>query len=233
MLQHILEPINFLNHHREIVILFVPAVIALLINMSKFDVIPNKIQGFIEVIYEFLEEQIRALFHSRIDYRAWMPFIITLFFYVLIVNLSGLIPGVEPPSSNLLFTGSLAGLVIIISILAGIKKHGIVKYFVSLTPAGVAIPIRILMFPLELVSILAKPLSLALRLYANMFAGHMVIKILLSLTIVFTSKLVIPLDIIVVAIMLLFEVMVSFIQAYIFAYLSAVYISDSIYQDSH
>ena len=89
------------------------------------------------------------------------------------------------------------------------------------------------MFPIELASMLAKPFSLAVRLYANMFAGHTVIKTILGLTEIFHSKLILPVDLAVVVILLGFEVFVALIQAFIFAYLSAIYIADNLYLGDH
>jgi F-type H+-transporting ATPase subunit a len=172
----------------------------------------------------------RVLFHSTEDYKTWMPFFLSLFFYVLLNNLIGLIPGFHPLTSNIFITGSLAVLVIITSIFIGIKRKGGLGFLIGLTPEGVIWPIRLVLLPLELLSLASKAFSLSIRLYANMFAGHMILVILLSLTQIFKSVFVIPLDIIVITIMLFFEVLVSFIQAFIFAYLSAIYVTDTMYK---
>ena len=92
---------------------------------------------------------------------------------------------------------------------------------------------RVIMFPVELISLLSKPFSLAVRLYANMFAGHTVIRTILGLTEIFKSAFVVPLDLVAVSILLAFEVFVALIQAFIFAYLSAIYITDNLYLSEH
>ena len=223
---------NFTNHLNDF-LLFIPVIVLAVPIMSPFKIVPTRTQSIIEIIYEFLEDQILSLFHKKKDYKRWMPFFLTIFYYVLILNLMGLIPGMHSFTADLSFTATLAVMVILVSIGAGIYKNGVVKYLINLTPTGIAPAMRVVMFPLEIISLMSKPLSLSLRLYANMFAGHTVIKILLSLTEIFTTKLILPFDIVIVTVMMLFEVFVCFIQAFIFAYLSAVYISDSLYQESH
>ncbi|MDD4527655.1 MAG: F0F1 ATP synthase subunit A [Candidatus Margulisbacteria bacterium] len=214
----------------DVLLLFIPVILIALLGTAKFEIIPNKIQSIFEVIYEFLESQMRVLFQTNKDYKNWMPFFLCLFFYILIHNLLGVIPQNHALTSNILITGSLACLVIFVSIWIGIRKKGFLGFFVGLTPSGVAWPIRLLLFPIELISIISKAFSLSVRLAANMFAGHMVIVILISLTEIFKSAFVVPLDIVVITIMLFFEIMVSFIQAFIFAYLSAIYVTDTMYE---
>ncbi len=221
---------HFFHVTRDVLLLFIPVIVIILVGTAKFDIIPNKIQSIFELIYEFLETQIRGLYHSAEDYKYWMPFILTLFFYVLIHNLAGLIPRGHSLTANIYVTGSLACMVILISIFMGIKNKGVISFFVDLTPSGVAWPMRVIMFPLELVSLVSKAFSLGIRLYANMFAGHLTIMILLSLTETIKSIFFVPFDIIVLTVMMLFELMVAFIQAYVFAYLSAIYVTDNMYK---
>ncbi len=226
---------NFLNVTQDVLLLFIPVIIIIIFGLAKFEIIPNKIQSIFELIYEFLDSQMNFLFKSQEDYKLWMPFFLTLFLYILIHNLAGLIPGGHSLTANILVTGSLSCLMILISIWMGVKRKGPLMFLVELTPSGIAWPIRVLLFPMELVSLLSKAFSLGVRLYANMFAGHLIIKVLISMTASITSLTVksvfaIPLDIFVVTIMLLFELMVAFIQAYVFAYLSAIYITDNMYK---
>lgn len=226
---------TFLHVTEDVLLLFIPIIIVILAGTAKFEIVPNKIQSIFELIYEFLETQMNFLFKSQEDYKAWMPLFLALFLYILIHNLAGLIPGGHSLTSNILVTGSLSCSVILISIWMGIKRKGPLTFLIELTPSGIAWPIRVILFPMEVVSLLSKAFSLGVRLYANMFAGHLTIKILLSLTASITSLtvksvFVVPLDIIVVTVMLLFELMVACIQAYVFAYLSAIYITDNMYK---
>ena len=226
---------TFLHVTEDVLLLFIPIIIVIIAGTAKFEIVPNKIQSIFELIYEFLETQMNFLFKSQEDYKAWMPVFLALFLYILIHNLAGLIPGGHSLTANILVTGSLSCSVVLISIWMGVKRKGPLTFLIELTPSGIAWPIRVVLFPMELVSLLSKAFSLGVRLYANMFAGHLTIKILLSLTASITSLtvksvFVVPLDIIVVTVMLLFELMVACIQAYVFAYLSAIYITDNMYK---
>lgn len=212
---------------------FVPLFLIALVIVNRFGIVPNKLQSFVEVIFEFLESQFRSLFKKEDDYKRWMPFFLTIFVYILVLNLVGLIPRIEAPTSDIWLTGSMALMIFIISTFIGIKHQGPIRYFILLTPSGIATPLRVMMFPIEFVSMLAKPFSLAVRLYANMFAGHTIIKTILGLTEIFQSKLILPIDLIVVVALLGFEVFVALIQAFIFAYLSAIYIADNLYMGDH
>jgi F-type H+-transporting ATPase subunit a len=111
---------------------------------------------------------------------------------------------------------------------AGVAKKGLGGYLGSLVPPGLPVPIALFMIPIEIVSQLAKPFSLAVRLFANMFAGHAVMLMLLSLIFLFRSYLILPLPVIGNTVVLAFEIFVSFIQAFIFTYLTTLYIATAV-----
>jgi F-type H+-transporting ATPase subunit a len=112
---------------------------------------------------------------------------------------------------------------------AGIRKHGLTGYFKGLIPSGVPKWVLPIMVPIEVIGLFAKPFSLAVRLFANMLAGHMVILVFLTIIILFKSYILAPLPVAGVVIISGFEIFVSFIQAYIFAILTASYISEAIH----
>ncbi|MEI7942133.1 MAG: F0F1 ATP synthase subunit A, partial [Candidatus Riflemargulisbacteria bacterium] len=115
---------KFLFVNEDVLHLFIPIVVVIIAGTAKFEIIPNKIQSVFELIYEFLESQMNFLFKTQEDYKAWMPLFLTLFLYILIHNLTGLIPGAYSLTSNILVTGSLSCSVVLISILMGIKRKG-------------------------------------------------------------------------------------------------------------
>lgn len=151
--------------------------------------------------------------------------IFTLFLFVFFSNFLGLIPGVYTITSQIVVTGVLALTVYIASLLIGFARHGI-KFLSILVPEGVPVWMMPLVVPIEIISQLARPLSLAVRLFANMTAGHTILFVLFTLT---TSLAIylkwLPFSISVV--LYLLEVLVAFIQAYIFAVLSAVYLGQA------
>ncbi len=192
---------------------------------------PKGLQNFIEMTINFLRKD---LVHAVIgeEGKGWFPFIATLFLFIAACNLLGLIPGSFTATSNINVTSALAIMVFVFVQFAGIRKKGLLGYMTGLVPSGVPKPILIIMIPIEIVSLLVKPFSLAVRLFANMLAGHMVIYVFLGMIILFKSIILTPLPFIGVVIMYAFEIFVALIQAYIFAVLTASYLSDAL-QEGH
>ena len=128
-------------------------------------------------------------------------------------------------TGNINTTAALAIIVFLVVQIAGMVKQGVAGYLKSIVPGGLPLPITLFMIPIEIVGQLAKPFSLALRLFANMFAGHAVMLMIFALIFVFKSYFILPLPVIGNVAVMGFEIFVSFIQAYIFTYLSALYIA--------
>jgi F-type H+-transporting ATPase subunit a len=186
--------------------------------------VPRRVQSMAEMAVEFL----RALVLENMGPagRKFFPFIATLFFFVLFANLLGLIPGAYTVTSQVIVTGFLAVLVYGISLVVGFALHGF--HFLSiLAPAGTPGWLMPLMVPIELISQLARPVTLAVRLFANMTAGHIILIVLFSLML--TAPVYIgwmPFGFTVAIYGL--ELFVAFIQAYIFTILATVYLGDAI-----
>lgn len=192
--------------------------------------VASGLRNAMEAIFVFLKTDVVESTFGK-DARKWMPYIGGLFFFILFSNLLGLIPGSFAPMSNLNTTATLALITFALVLFQGLKNQGPIKYWVNLAPGGLPKVMYVLMYPIEFVSLLAKPLSLALRLFANLFAGHLVIFSLCSLVLFFNNWIITPLPIAFAAIIFMFEIFVAFIQAYLFAVLSALYISAAIHPD--
>jgi F-type H+-transporting ATPase subunit a len=171
---------------------------------------------------------------------SWFPFIATLFFFILFCNLLGLIPKMFTATSNINVTASLAAVVFICTQGAGIAKHGLMGYGKTFIPKGMPRGImgKILigfMIIVEMISQLARPFSLAVRLFANMTAGHMVILVFLSMIFmfqgVFAKIFVTPMSVVMAVVMMAFEIFVSLLQAFIFAILASIYISLAVHPE--
>jgi len=183
----------------------------------------KRVRQIEELLYDFVVDT----FGSNLKNKLWFSFLITLFLFVFFNNLCGLLPGGESPTSNINVTGSLALFIFILSQLIGFTVHRL-HHIQNLIPAGIPKPILIFVIPLEIVSQFARPFSLAVRLFANMFAGHKVLTIFVSLTI--ASPLVVKwLPLSGVVLISLFEIFIAFIQAFIFTYLASYYISDAVH----
>lgn len=167
--------------------------------------------------------------------------ILTLFSYIMVMNLVGLIPkpGVlKPytPTANINVTAGLAMVVFFVTQYQGFHRHGAGGYLRTwMTPPGVpkalAMPLNVIFFPVHLMGELFKPLSLSVRLFGNTIAGHLIILVMLGLVLEFASAIVIVPAALFVVIMTGFEIFVAFIQAFIFAILSAVYIAGALDQE--
>lgn len=195
----------------------------------RLRLVPGKLQNIAEVIVIFMRDEVGA--QIRQDNAKWFPFLLALFSFILFNNLLGLVPGLGGSTTNINVTATLAILVFLVAQLTGVFRYGPFGYLRSFLPPGVPLIVAVFMVPVELVSQLAKPFSLAVRLFANMFAGHAVMLLVISLIFLFKNYLIIPLPILGNTAILIFEIFVSFIQAFVFTYLSALYIETA--QEEH
>lgn len=187
--------------------------------------VPGRFQGLVEMLYETMARVVDENIGSE-NRKRYLPWILTLFLFVFLGNFLGLIPHAFTITSELLVTGILAVTVYVASLVIGFARHGI-RFFSILVPEGVPLWMLPLIVPIEIISQLARPLSLAVRLFANMTAGHTILFVLFTLTGTLAIYLKwLPFSISVV--LYLLEVLVAFIQAYIFAILSAVYIGQAV-----
>ncbi|MFA6431982.1 MAG: F0F1 ATP synthase subunit A [Candidatus Margulisiibacteriota bacterium] len=187
---------------------------------------PAGIQNLAEMIIGFFKDEVASMLGENSS--KWLPFILALFTFILIGNLLGLIPGLGAPTSNINVTAGLAIVIFLLTHFMGIMEHGLIKYLRSFIPEGIPLPIVFFLIPIELVSQLARPFSLAVRLFANMFAGHTVAITLITLIFFFKSYLIVPFPIIGNLAVSLFEIFAALIQAYIFTFLATLYISSAI-----
>lgn len=197
------------------------AIVAALIVRASIKMVPSGLQNLVEVVIEFHLD----LAESTIGHmgRHFFPFIATLGIFILLSNLLGLIPGFEAPTGNINTTAALAIPVFFATHYYGIKTHklGYIKHFLGPMRSLAAIPLMLLMFVIELISHLARPVTLAVRLFGNMTGKHLILMILGMLVPAF-----IPITI------LLLGVLVSFIQTYIFILLTTLYLAGAV-EEAH
>lgn len=208
-----------------VVVLWIGAILVFLLTLLAArnpKVVPGGLQNIVEIIYEFWEVQTRDLLKGKTF--IWLPFIFSVFCFVLVVNLLGLIPGVYPVTANINVTATLAVIVFFVYHAAGIVDRGPMSYLRSLVPAGAPVYVAPLLFVIEIMGHFARPLSLAIRLFANETAGHLVALTLLSLIFMSGNVFLAGLPLLGRVAIGIFEVFVAFIQAYVFAYLAALYI---------
>jgi len=198
--------------------------ISLRLLMHHPKLIPDTGQLLVEMLYGFVARQTRLNIHRESE--RFIPLMFTLFTFILGCNLIGLIPGSFTPTSQLAVTGTLAVGIFLFATGLRFYRHGL-GFFRAFAPQGVPKVMLPLMIPIEVLSFLARPVTLALRLFANMTAGHTALGVLaiLGLTAPWFLQWL-PLGFTVVQIAL--EIIIAFIQAYIFVVLSCVYIDDAL-----
>ena len=193
---------------------------------------PKGIQSFLEPIILFVRDDIAISNIGEHKYEKYMPYLLTVFFFILINNLMGLIP-FPPPfganvTGNIAVTFVLAVFTFIITQFSGNKNYW--KH-VFATP-GVPLWLLPVMIPVEIIGIVSKPFALMIRLFANITAGHIIVLSLVCLIFIFKSLGVAPVSILFVIFMDCLELLVAFLQAYVFTLLSALFISMAV-QDHH
>jgi F-type H+-transporting ATPase subunit a len=191
--------------------------------------VPSKLQNLAELLVEFIRNIILdTMGHEGMKF---FPLIATLFLFILFCNLLGLIPGTYTVTSQIIVTGVFAVAVYGLSVVLGFMLHG-AKFLGILVPPGTPGWLLPLMIPIELVSQLARPISLAVRLFANMTAGHTILGVLFGLAIG-GGLLIGWLPFAFTIAMNGLELGIAFIQAYIFTVLSCVYLGDAITLHGH
>ncbi len=192
--------------------------------------IPKGIANFFEFVILYLEDEVMRPYlgdHSR----KYAPYLLTAFFFILTCNLLGLVPGAATATGNIGVTAALALLTFSVVQIAGVKNHGLIGYCKGLIPPGLPIFILPIMIPVEIVGLFTKHVALAIRLFANMVAGHVVIFALLLIIFTFRSYIVGGVTLGGILFVSLLEILIAMIQAYIFTILSSVFIGMAVHQD--
>ncbi|RMD92933.1 MAG: ATP synthase F0 subunit A [Calditrichaeota bacterium] len=192
--------------------------------------VPRGLANFFEFLISYLEEDILKPYLGK-QSRKYAPYLLTAFFFILTCNLLGLVPMGATATGNISVTASLAILTFIMVQIAGIRSHGLFGYLKGFIPPDLPLFILPLMIPVEIIGLLTKHVALAIRLFANMIAGHVVIFALMSLIFTFRNWIIGGVTLGGILFVSLLEVLIALIQAYIFTILSAVFISMAIYQE--
>ncbi len=220
----------FLSLHG--VMLLIGTVILLLVFCVFYDKkqrVPRGFTNFLELLVVFIRDEIAIKNLGDDEGRRMTPFLCTIFFFILVLNLMGLVPLFTAATANPNVTGALAFLIFCFMVFGTILKNGLKGFLKAFIPSGVPWPVLIILLPVEVFGVLTKTFALMIRLFANMLAGHIMIFCLLGMVLLL-GLLGSPAMILVVAIGV-FEVFVAFLQAYIFAMLSAVFIGRMYHPD--
>ena len=199
--------------------------------MRRRAVIPGRLQAAAEMLYEFVE----GLVVGQVGHegRRYFPFVFALFMFVLFGNMLGLLPYAFTYTSHIAVTLGLAVLVFLVTTVVALALHGR-KFFGYFFPEGAPIWLAPIIIPVEVVSYLSRPVSLSIRLFANMVAGHVMLKVFATFVVLIGSfgalgflGALLPMAVNVALIG--FEVLVAFLQAYVFAILTSIYLHDAVH----
>lgn len=221
-------------------VVFVVLVGWMLWALKGASVVPTRRQFYFEAVYGFVREEIAKNMIGGQDLRRFMPLIFGLFTFIALSNFMGVIPPFQnPPMARIAFPIALVAIVYVAYHYAGLKKHGLKGYLGLLVPPGLPIVIVPVIFLLEFMSnFIVRPVTLTLRLFGNMMAGHMVLVLFIlgGEYLVFHGEGLIKLagvaSFVMAILMTVFELLVQFLQAYLFALLAASYIGSSL-ADEH
>ena len=199
-------------------------------SFKKRPTVPKGLANFLESIVIYVKNELIQpnLGH---DTKKYASYLLTAFFFIMFANLLGLFPGAATATGNIGVTATLAVLTLLVGQYAVIEKHGIKNYFKQFVPPGLPSFMIPIMLPVEIISLVAKHVALAIRLFANMVAGHIVILAIMSLIFLFKSWLIAPFPLLLMIFSALLEVLISLIQAYVFTMLSAVFIGAALAEE--
>ena len=196
----------------------------LTLSMRGGRLVPGRWQSMAEMSYEFIANMIRE--NVGTEGRKYFPFIFTLFMFILVGNLVGMIPFAYTFTSQIIVTFAMALTIFIGVTVIGLVRHGL-HFFSLFVPSGTPLILAPLLIPIEVISYFVRPVSLSVRLFANMMAGHTMMKVFGGFTVLLGVLGVAP--IILLVALTGFEIMVAVLQAYVFTVLTCLYLNDAIH----
>ncbi|MBX9859210.1 MAG: F0F1 ATP synthase subunit A [Sphingomonas sp.] len=223
---------SFTNSSLWMAVATVAIAIFLFVGTAKPQIVPGRWQAAVEYLYDF----VRSMLDENVgpEGRRFAPLIFSIFIFVLVCNLLGLIPwvGAFTPTSHVSVTFGLALLVFVIVCIVGFARHGL-HFFSLFWPHGSGILLGSFVFIIEVLSFLSRPFTLAIRLFANMTAGHVLLKVFGTFVVALGSFGALPyvfgvLPLAVNVALSALEVLIAVVQAYVFALLASLYLNDAI-----
>ncbi len=204
----------------------------LFVGTSKPQLVPGRAQAAVEYLYDFIRSMLRE--NVGPEGLRYAPLIFSLFIFVLVCNLLGLIPfvGAFTPTSHIAVTFGLAIIVFVLVVIVGFARHGL-HFFSLFVPEGTPIFVLPLVAAIEFVSFLSRPFTLAIRLFANMTAGHVLLKVFGGFVVTLGSVAALPVVLGIIPFtvnvaLTALELLIAVVQAYVFALLASIYLNDAV-----
>jgi F-type H+-transporting ATPase subunit a len=216
--------VSFTNSSLFMVISLVAISGFMILGMRRGAIVPGRWQCATEMAYEFIANMLRDTVGQ--EGRKYFPFVFTVFMFVLFGNLLGMVPYSFTFTSHIVVTFALAFIIFVGVTILGFVKHGL-HFFSFFVPPGTPLPMYPLLIPIEVISYLSRPISLSVRLFANMLAGHTLLKVIAGFVWALGLFGVLPLAFVVALTGL--EILIACLQAYVFTILTCLYINDALH----
>lgn len=197
---------------------------------SRQAIVPGRIQSLAEMLYEFVANMVRQT--AGKEGMKFFPFVFSLFSFILIANLIGLVPYTYSVTSQIVVTFAFAALVLTLVVVYGVYRNGFgfLKLFV---PHGVPLPVLVVLVPIEIISFLSRPISLSVRLFANILAGHITLAVFGGFVVLLLASngwsFLAPVPLLAIVALYALELLVACLQAFVFSVLTCVYLNDAIH----
>lgn len=222
--------LSYTNSSLWMTIAVIVSTIFLSAAMRRRALVPGRMQAFAEIIYEFVANMIRENIGAK--GRQYFPLIFTLFVVVLLGNMLGMVPYSFTYTSHIIVTAALAFFIFFVVLMIGIFKHGF-HFFSLFLPPGVPWWLMPLIIPIEIMSFMIRPVTLSVRLFANMIAGHIMLKVFAGFSVgMFAAGGYLTLagigPMLFNSVLIGFEFLIAFLQAYVFTILSCIYLKDTV-----
>ena len=234
---HRLVPINlfgwdvsFTNSSLFMVLAVLATVGFFMIATNARSLVPTRLQSVAEISYEFVANMLRESIGS--EGMKYFPFVFTLFIFIFVCNMLGMIPGAFTVTSHIVVTAALAAIVFLTVLVVGFAKNGL-HFFKLFVPSGVPIFVLPLVTVIEVISFLSRPISHSVRLFANMLAGHITLKVFGGFVVMLLGAgsfaVLSPLPLLMAIALTALEFLVAFLQAYVFTMLTCMYLNDALH----
>ena len=222
--------VSFTNSSMFMLVAVLLTVLFFFAAMRSRSLVPTRLQSVAEIAVEFVRNMLRESMGE--DGMQFFPFVFSLFIFIFVANMLGMIPGAFSVTSHIVITAALAALVFLTVLIVGFAKNGLgfLKLFV---PPGVPVFVLPLVTLIEIISFLSRPVSHSVRLFANMLAGHITLKVFGGFVVMLLGagvySTLAPLPLVMTIAITALEVLVAFLQAYVFTMLTCMYLSEALH----
>ncbi len=224
--------VSYTNSSLWMTIALAAVAVFMFVGSANPKLIPGRWQAAVEYFYDFVGKMLQE--NVGVEGRRYIPLIFSIFIFVLACNLLGLIPfvGAFTPTSHIGVTFGLALIVFVVVLIVGLLRHGL-HFFSLFVPADTPLVLMFIVVPIEVVSFLSRPFTLAIRLFANMTAGHVLLKVFGAFIVALGSYEALPYVFGLVPLgvnvaLTALELLIAVVQAYVFALLASIYLNDAV-----